>query len=588
MGAGKVVIVGAVGLTALYYTGLANQEGGLTTDPETGEDLYYDATSDPQLDWFLATLQNLGISLATTVAVKALYRGGKVVAKATGKAVGKAGATVVGKVTGKTVATVATKAVESAVVKGAEKAVIKGAENVAIKSAEKAVIKGAESAVVKGAEKAVIKGAENVAIKGAENVAIKGAENVAIKGAENTAVKAGESAIVKSGTTGATGAVAKSATVAAKSSKAAGMMSALKATPWQLIIFVISQILQSVLELDPENFAPCENGEFDMDSFPDWAKTMISAIPLVGDLFDLIGNKLCFRTGCANGAEELSGLCYEPCRAGFKSDAGEPFTCFKQYPAFENNGMLHTYINLTKKFDTVVGEVPSETPPGYDKQGALAYPACKAGYNGVLDRCWASIQKVNTVGRIPDKAGCPNGWRDDGTSCWDDVKTTGGGCRGGGCHTDCSWGGWMNTVLNCSTSCEPVTCDPIVTTGSGTIKMTLFDRQSCGWDEDKIDGLCYKKCPAGMEHVPGAPYDCRTIGDISYSRGAGEPLKCKNGKRQDGALCYDDRPGWNLLAGTYSQQCPSGATDIGVGCQRERYYRPAGLIPMGVRMKSRK
>ena len=197
------------------------------------------------------------------------------------------------------------------------------------------------------------------------------------------------------------------------------------------------------------------------------------------------------------------------------------------------------------------------------------------------------------MGRIPDKGGCPNGWRDDGTSCWEDLKTTGGGCRGGGCHT-----GYFGERLRgafgedwgpkLSTKCDPIVCDPIVTSGCGCIKLNLFQRQTCGADEDKIDGLCYKKCPAGMEHVPGAPYDCRTIGEISYSRGAGESMKCKAGEVQDGALCYQPRPGYKLLAGTYSQNCPDGARDIGVACERDKYYRPAGTIPLTIRMKPRK
>ena len=91
-----------------------------------------------------------------------------------------------------------------------------------------------------------------------------------------------------------------------------------------------------------------------------------------------------------------------------------------------------------------------------------------------------------------------------------------------------------------------------------------------------------------MSHVPGAPYDCRTDGELSYSRGAGESLKCPAGKVQDGALCYDPRPGYRLLAGTYSQNCPDGSKDIGVACERENYNRGAGTIPLVIRMKPRK
>ena len=106
---------------------------------------------------------------------------------------------------------------------------------------------------------------------------------------------------------------------------------------------------------------------------------------------------------------------------------------------------------------------------------------------------------------------------------------------------------------------------------------------NCPSDRDKIDGLCYKKCPSDeWEHVPGMPYNCRLRGAPSpYGRGVGAIPGCdpKN-KVQDGALCYDPpKKGWHLLAGTYSQDCPSGSKDFGVGCTREMYNRGVGKIP---------
>jgi len=98
---------------------------------------------------------------------------------------------------------------------------------------------------------------------------------------------------------------------------------------------------------------------------------------------------------------------------------------------------------------------------------------------------------------------------------------------------------------------------------------------------DKIDSLCYAKCPAGWEHVPGMPYNCRLIGaPAPYGRGAGSPLKCPKDKIQDGALCYDPpQNGWYLLGGTYWQSCPPGTKDFGVGCEKEGYNRGIGKIP---------
>lgn len=104
---------------------------------------------------------------------------------------------------------------------------------------------------------------------------------------------------------------------------------------------------------------------------------------------------------------------------------------------------------------------------------------------------------------------------------------------------------------------------------------------NCPSDREKVDGLCYKKCPDGWEHVPGMPYNCRLIGSPGpYGRGVGTIPGCDPQHVQSGALCYDPpQKGWHLLAATYWQDCPGGATDIGVACQRDGYNRGVGGIP---------
>jgi hypothetical protein len=87
-----------------------------------------------------------------------------------------------------------------------------------------------------------------------------------------------------------------------------------------------------------------------------------------------------------------------------------------------------------------------------------------------------------------------------------------------------------------------------------------------------IASLCYKKCPAGMEHIPGAPTFCRpSVGNlpISYTPpdDPGVPMTCSKGKVQSGALCYDDPgPGWRVVAGVAYKDCPAGSKDIGALC----------------------
>ena len=402
---------------------------------------------------------------------------------------------------------------------------------------------------------------------------------------------------------------AKPPTAAAKSAAKAGhaskMMTKLKGTPADLIVMIIAQILIAVLDLDPSKFMDCETGEFDLGKLPDWAQAMIGAIPFLGDLFDLIGNKMCLKAGCPRDApDESAGLCYKPCDPGFKSDGA--IMCYKQYPEFESNNMGHTITSITKKILMDTGKIPSRCGDGEDKSGALCYEHldgftnllgvawqnCPAGFTDTGARC----EKLHDVGagRIPGLNPCPPGEHDDGVSCWrqvgqvcgDDCSKGWDGCRRRGLFGEC-WGG-------CRESCSPVR----------VISRTAFDRgQYTAPHEDKIDGLNYNKCPEGMSHQPGMPYLC-TASFTKQSRVmAPRQLKCERKAKAGIAagaveweeetniagLCYGDIPkGYSRkVVGTLDQDCPPGSTDFGVGCTRQAYNRGAGLIPLGIRFKDR-
>ena len=402
---------------------------------------------------------------------------------------------------------------------------------------------------------------------------------------------------------------AKPPTAAAKSAAKAGnaskMMTKLKGTPADLIVMIIAQILMAVLDLDPSKFMDCETGEFDLGKLPDWAQAMIGAIPFLGDLFDLIGNKMCLRAGCPRDApDESAGLCYKPCDPGFKSDGA--IMCYKQYPEFESNGMGHTITSITKKILMDTGKIPSRCGDGEVKSGALCYENvegftnllgvawqnCPAGFTDTGVRC----EKLHDVGagRIPGLNPCPPGEHDDGISCWrttgqvcgDDCTKGWDGCRRRGLFGEC-WGG-------CRESCSPVR----------VISRTAFDRgQYTAPHEDKIDGLNYNKCPEGMTHQPGMPYLC-TASFTKQSRVmAPRSMKCERKAKAGIAagaveweeetniagLCYGDIPkGYSRkVVGTLDQDCPPGSTDFGVGCTRQAYNRGAGLIPLGIRFKDR-
>jgi hypothetical protein len=132
--------------------------------------------------------------------------------------------------------------------------------------------------------------------------------------------------------------------------------------------------------------------------------------------------------------QEEGGLCYKPCVAEYKSDGAT--ICYRQYPQFEANGQGHTLTSITKRIYPDPGEVLTDCPNG-EKQGALCYPRCREGFEGILTVCRKNCpagtnqtvvrcEKASYgrgVGRIPDKAPCAAGWRDDGTSCWADYAT---------------------------------------------------------------------------------------------------------------------------------------------------------------------
>lgn len=198
----------------------------------------------------------------------------------------------------------------------------------------------------------------------ATTTAAKGGVKVATQ-----ATEAAATAATKAATT-ATKAVGPAAKSAAKSAKGAQLMSKLKGTPADLIVMVIAQVLSAVLDLDPDSFRDCEPGEFDLGRTPDYIQAIIGAVPFLGDLFDLLGNKMCLKAGCPKDTEDSGGLCYPPCKPGFKSDGA--IMCYRQYPEFESNGMLGTITSITKKILMDTGRIPSDCAEGEEKIGACA------------------------------------------------------------------------------------------------------------------------------------------------------------------------------------------------------------------------
>lgn len=205
-----------------------------------------------------------------------------------------------------------------------------------------------------------------------------------------------------------------------------------------------------------------------------------------------------------------------------------------------------------------------------------------SAFSGIGDKI-VNLFKVGFDPVIPDKIPCPNGMRDDGTSCWRDTlgngvgtiprlndcpygskdvggtcwldsscRTTGGDCTGGGCRTwwdGCCSRGAFGECWGCAkTHCEPIRCNPVVTTGCPYVTRNIGDRgSSCGHNQSNIAGLCYNNCPAGYKHAgaPGLPLGnfCEPnegpgIKVTAFQRYKCPPASKPTHTKLTGALCY--------------------------------------------------
>jgi hypothetical protein len=136
-----------------------------------------------------------------------------------------------------------------------------------------------------------------------------------------------------------------------------------------------------------------------------------------------------------------------------------------------------------------------------DLDAGLCYEKCRKGYHGVGPVCWADTVNID-IGTPVGLEPCPDGWNNDGLTCREPI----------GCHSvdDCVWHGKCGCW-------------------GGNIRGRLDHGGVCpgpggGNDHtDKVDGLCYKKCPKDLpQHLPGMPYLCYAGGALSYGRGVGQ------------------------------------------------------------------
>ena len=168
---------------------------------------------------------------------------------------------------------------------------------------------------------------------------------------------------------------------------------------------------------------------------------------------------------------------------------------------FEMLGLSYTQLRVGGT--PIVGITPSTCPKSNpDLEGGLCYVKCRPGYHGAVTMCVADTFGVG-IGTPVGLEDCPKGWKDDGLTCRAELKWN--GCKSKGLFGEC-YGGLEG----------------------GQVVGRLDNGGVCpgpGGSEykDKVDGLCYKKCPKDYPiHLPGMPYLCYKGGPLTYDRGVGK------------------------------------------------------------------
>jgi hypothetical protein len=158
---------------------------------------------------------------------------------------------------------------------------------------------------------------------------------------------------------------------------------------------------------------------------------------------------------------------------------------------------------------------PDTCPAGFEYDAGLCYPACEPGYKGVGPVCWAETTNIG-VGKPVGLEPCPPGWSNDGLTCRQPIRCATGwkffteGCSGGRVVGRLNGGGICDYPSN-----------------RGELPSWLVDKSNpknyIATHPDRVDGMCYKKCPADKpNHVPGMPYLCMKGDRLSYGRGVGK------------------------------------------------------------------
>lgn len=233
-------------------------------------------------------------------------------------------------------------------------------------------------------------------------------------------------------------------------------------------------------------------------------------------------------------------VCYQNCPAGWQSDGTAG--CYQPCPAGWPGTETLTHCQHATIYSTVGADTSKSIPN-----------ACSGGKTDYAALCYnvPAGWEVTAPGFIGKK--CPAGWRDDGTTCWQDLDSYGRGSGYALWHED---------------------------------KCRAENNGSC----EQNGAMWYPTCrpeydAAGCCICSRAP---KTISKEVQSQIGTLPDGCPDGRQLIGRLCYPgcsagyERRGDNLEY--CSSVCPAGFTNIGIGgCQKpRRNVDGKGLTEVGV------
>ena len=275
-------------------------------------------------------------------------------------------------------------------------------------------------------------------------------------------------------------------------------------------------LLDNINTINTNNYEQCNINEIDGNKtniIPDDLKELIK--PLTKK-YGPIEKSLCFDKtfGCSSDKKLVNGVCYNKCQDGYLQNPDKKTECYKLYPTFENNGEFKNTDIITKKIINNPYLPKNVCPAGYN-------------YNVTEKKCIENCPNDYTYQVNSNcKKNDPVRW--DGAKDYLSIK--------------------KNAIWSHSKVRELLPCkDP---------------------KPDKVDGLCYAKCPPGHVRVPGAPYTCR-------------PEPCPEGYHKTGVnTCYRHpatTTAWYTKgAGIGRWVCPAGHVNHAGTCWEHNYDRGAG------------